>query len=70
MKGKRKKVAYRLSPTSIRNHIPSDTENRSDCGDGGKKNKISDSVKQLLCHIASLMMKQVLAKLFTLIFCE
>lgn len=70
MKGKKNKFVYRLSPTSIRNDIPSDTENRSDCGDGGKKPKISDSVKQLLCQVASSMMKQVLAKLFTLISCE
>lgn len=34
---KRRKAVCRLCPTSIRNHIPSDAENRSDWKDGGKK---------------------------------
>lgn len=45
MRGKYKTVVYRLFSTPIRNHIPTDTENRSDCGDGGKTKKVSVSVK-------------------------
>jgi len=70
MKGKGKKVVYRLSPRLLETTYQVTLETGLTVGMGAKKIKISDSAKQLLCQVASSVMKQALEKLFTLISCE